>query len=208
MSFSGQLSRSRLFSSPSFVKCSLCLLSDLPSLLHFRSRGRSCPQALCVGFAPKQTKRSSKWRQHKRKRIATHRVTYSKSTQNVRLYFFWVKSLYSVPSRMHLISTPIHYPKLNENIAYVNIFFVPSQSSLAEENISAASTNILAHKYTFSLILWHSHINLLHAQNISTIFENYHFTLFGGTRGVMVIVVGNGHGDTSSNPGQDWLHFT
>ena len=30
----------------------------------------------------------------------------------------------------------------------------------------------------------------------------------GGARGVMVIVVGNGHGDTSSNPGRDWLHFT
>ena len=26
--------------------------------------------------------------------------------------------------------------------------------------------------------------------------------------GVMVIVIGNGHGDTSSNPGRDWLHFT
>ena len=26
--------------------------------------------------------------------------------------------------------------------------------------------------------------------------------------GVMVIVVGNGHGDTSSNPGRGWLHFT
>ena len=30
----------------------------------------------------------------------------------------------------------------------------------------------------------------------------------GGARGVMVIVVGIGHGDTSSNPGWDWLHFT
>ena len=30
----------------------------------------------------------------------------------------------------------------------------------------------------------------------------------GGARGVMVIVVGNGHGDSSSNPGRDWLHFT
>ena len=29
-----------------------------------------------------------------------------------------------------------------------------------------------------------------------------------GARGVMVIVIGNGHGDTSSNPGRDWLHFT
>ena len=25
----------------------------------------------------------------------------------------------------------------------------------------------------------------------------------GGARGVMVVVIGNGHGDTSSNPGQD-----
>ena len=28
-------------------------------------------------------------------------------------------------------------------------------------------------------------------------------TEYGGSRGVMVIVVGNGHGDTSSNPGRD-----
>ena len=28
------------------------------------------------------------------------------------------------------------------------------------------------------------------------------------TRGVMVIVIWNGHGDSSSNPGRDWLHFT
>ena len=30
----------------------------------------------------------------------------------------------------------------------------------------------------------------------------------GGARGVMGIVAGNVHGDTSSNPGRDWLHFT
>ena len=30
----------------------------------------------------------------------------------------------------------------------------------------------------------------------------------GGAPGVMVIVAGYGHGDTSSNPGPDWLHFT
>ena len=29
-----------------------------------------------------------------------------------------------------------------------------------------------------------------------------------GAGGVVVIVVGNGHGDTSLNPGLDWLHFT
>ena len=26
----------------------------------------------------------------------------------------------------------------------------------------------------------------------------------GGARGVMVIIVGNGHGDASSNPERDW----
>ena len=31
---------------------------------------------------------------------------------------------------------------------------------------------------------------------------------YGGARCVMVIVLGNGHGDTSSNPVRDWLHFT
>ena len=30
----------------------------------------------------------------------------------------------------------------------------------------------------------------------------------GGVCGVMVIVAGNGHGDMSSNPGWDWLHFS
>ena len=29
-----------------------------------------------------------------------------------------------------------------------------------------------------------------------------------GTCGVMVTIVGNGHGDLSSNPGQSCLHFT
>ena len=32
--------------------------------------------------------------------------------------------------------------------------------------------------------------------------------IFGGARGVMVIVVGNGHDDTSSIPGRDRLYFT
>ena len=36
----------------------------------------------------------------------------------------------------------------------------------------------------------------------------YNAECFGGARGVMVIVTGYGHGDTSSNPGPDWLHFT
>ena len=47
--------------------------------------------------------------------------------------------------------------------------------------------------------------------NISDLLAiSLYITLFlnGGARGVMVIVAGYGHGDTSSNPGLDWLHFT
>ena len=36
----------------------------------------------------------------------------------------------------------------------------------------------------------------------------YIYIYLGSAHGVMVIIVGNGHGDTSSNPGRDWLHFT
>ena len=41
-------------------------------------------------------------------------------------------------------------------------------------------------------------------------FINAHHSVysFGGARGVVVIAVGNEHGDTSSNPGRNWLHFT
>ena len=52
---------SRLFSSA--LLCQLTLW-DLSSFLHFRSRGRSHPQALCVSSAPKQTKRLSDRRTH------------------------------------------------------------------------------------------------------------------------------------------------
>ena len=38
--------------------------------------------------------------------------------------------------------------------------------------------------------------------------EHVYMSMYGGARGVMAIVVGIGHGDTSSNPGRDWLHFT
>ena len=42
-------------------------------------------------------------------------------------------------------------------------------------------------------------------QEICRVISNHHF---GGARGVIVIVVGNEHGDTISNLGRNWLHFT
>ena len=43
---------------------------------------------------------------------------------------------------------------------------------------------------------------------LSNLFIYIYKYIYGGARGVMVIIVGNGHGDMSSNPGWDWLHFT
>ena len=46
-------------------------------------------------------------------------------------------------------------------------------------------------------VLWHiNHCRLFNAKSFSYIYIKC-------ARGVMVIVVGNDHGDTSSNPGQD-----
>ena len=39
----------------------------------------------------------------------------------------------------------------------------------------------------------------------ATLLNTQHY---GGARGIVVIAVGNEHGDTSSNPGRYWLHFT
>ena len=53
---------------------------------------------------------------------------------------------------------------------------------------------------------WHGDTSIKSVQVeclINTVTVN-----LGDACGVMVIVVGNGHGDTSSNPGRDWLHFT
>ena len=59
-------------------------------------------------------------------------------------------------------------------------------------------TYILTHKHTY---IWVCLCVFTYTLSIS-----YYFS--GGARGAMVIVAGYRHGDTSSNPGRDWLHFT
>ena len=53
-----------------------------------------------------------------------------------------------------------------------------------------------------------SHYQMLNEQTRIGLRKLDAYNSLGGAHGVMVIVVGNGHGDTSSNPGRDWLHFT
>ena len=52
-------------------------------------------------------------------------------------------------------------------------------------------------------IYTHTHTHRAIIERIKTIL-----TITGGACGVMVIVTGYRHGDTSSIPGRDWLHFT
>ena len=67
-------------------------------------------------------------------------------------------------------------------------------------------SSFFSYSFSFIFILWSAGIAK------STTLQILCFLLIiirsGVVRGVMVIVVGNGHGDTSSNPGRDWLHFT
>ena len=54
-----------------------------------------------------------------------------------------------------------------------------------------------------------SYLYYLHVLDCCPHLDCYICNVFyGGAHSVMVIVVGNGHGDTSSNPARDWLHFT
>ena len=74
-----------------------------------------------------------------------------------------------------------------------------------------ARINCFLYIYTHTHTHTHTHIYVVCIIYIKQFilasgFSN--FFLMGGTRGVMVIIVGNGHGDTSSNPGRDWLPFT
>ena len=48
---------------------------------------------------------------------------------------------------------------------------------------------------------------VLHGSLLKHFFSIIRY-VFGGAHGVMVIVAGSGHGDTSSNPGRDSLRFT
>ena len=58
--------------------------------------------------------------------------------------------------------------------------------------IFLSSDAILQHK-------WYCNIKLMLSRQVHLFLYEQH----EGARGVMVIVVGNGHGDTSSNPGRD-----
>ena len=76
---------------------------------------------------------------------------------------------------------------------------------------------VCASKWIVDVFIWYNLLQDSFLQLYSFMFArvqtwlidfNCMVTLYGGARGVMVIVIGNGHGDMSSNPGRDWLRFT
>ena len=56
--------------------------------------------------------------------------------------------------------------------------------------------------------VYFSQSELVTNQDVRVVILVIKTAIIGGARGVIVIVVGNERGDTSSNPGRDWLHFT
>ena len=92
-----------------------------------------------------------------------------------------------------LLRTASNYLRLSIIFLILNLLYM---NSLSHSHIRFTKKfhcklNIGYHK------IRHSHCLVMH----------YMYIVRGG-RGVMVIVVGNGHGDPNSNPGWDWLHFT
>ena len=62
---------------------------------------------------------------------------------------------------------------------------------------------------TRMILCWSQHqISYYSLHRLGPYFEHGIIYDSRGACGVMVIIVGNEHGDTSSNHGRDWLHFT
>ena len=77
--------------------------------------------------------------------------------------------------------------------------------------ISSGSASLSSHVYScissFTLCISRDKLFYL-CHHIGKKIASFALTLILNTHSVMVIVVGNGHCNTSSNPGQGCLHFT
>ena len=78
-------------------------------------------------------------------------------------------------------------------------FLISIQDHIEFLKLPRKHTTVKSIKYRTNAIAVYSNVD-------QWIYHNWRDN--GGACGVMVIVVGNGHGDTSSNPRWDWLHFT
>ena len=115
------------------------------------------------------------------------------------LLFHIHMELFSVISRWRFIYLTLLRPLIL--IWLRNYYTVPATKPQAP--ISTAFTTL-----TLPFPFWWVSIIYQVISFLLTVDFKTNLSRSGGARGVVVIVVGNGHGDSSSNPGRDWLHFT
>ena len=87
--------------------------------------------------------------------------------------------------------------------ALVNGFPLESEWQQVSSSLQDSSQYSSWSQQCWSLDGLHSFFYFQVLQSLYQFFDDYR-----GARGVMVIVAGSEHGDTSSNPGRDWLHIT
>ena len=129
---------------------------------------------------------------------------------------------YSVRATLNGRSTVTH----TANLLFHDTNFDQEKSKCHQRGCLKIKLNIYIYIYIYSS-LRNRHLMLLETSERDLTISTFHFGHFlgnnhtqfyainpllllivylqylGGARGVMVIVVGNGHGDTSSNPGRD-----
>ena len=107
-----------------------------------------------------------------------------------------------------LFNICLHSEVISSNV-WTNCYICTKLNSFKYSYLTLIIQFNIIHSFAHSL--WYSgeHKNILFS--IDHLFAHNWIAsviTFLYARGVMVIVVGNGHGDTSSNPGRGWLHFT
>ena len=89
----------------------------------------------------------------------------------------------------------------------MDIFLIPPSTTFLLQG-SHGFYSHFTHIFVYLRVMSRVVITIVYKSLIFMVMESNIITSLGGARGVMIIVVGNEHGDTSSNPGRDWLHFT
>ena len=157
--------------------------------------------------------------------MLTHLFTYTHSSIHIHIYIHMLpmhtrvqihslileyKYIYAIDalipfqiySLLHICYLCSHTRSHTLTIPCIYIYMLPMHTRILIHSLLHIYIQLYIHKYMltyqfrYTPTYIHIHTHMLY------------MLTHGGARGVMVIVVGNGHGDTSSNPGWDWLHFT
>ena len=94
-----------------------------------------------------------------------------------------------------------------QTVKWLQVLLFNTNYSIQHNSFVFIQSNGSKYCYVLTIIQFRHTIKGFQVLAFNTNSSNqYYLFVSGGARGV--IAVGNGHDDTSSNPGQDWLHFT